>query len=242
MARPRIVIAGAGVLGRLLAWTLANTGHAVQVVDPAPGPEPRQDGLGAAGFTAAGLLSPLAEAETAGFEVAALGWRSRPLWQHIGRTLAEAGHAGPDGSGLVRRAGSLLLVHPADRPSAQRVLDRLGAAPAHGLPLPRALDARELAETEPDLAPGLLAWSLKGEGQVHAPAMLAALAADAVGVRWHWGEHHAAGADEHDPLSLPHPGYAFAERIAMTGPLTSDPDQRGAPPWTATSSRSTPSC
>ena len=34
-----IAIAGAGVVGRLLAWTLAQAGHAVQVVDPAPGPD-----------------------------------------------------------------------------------------------------------------------------------------------------------------------------------------------------------
>jgi hypothetical protein len=35
------------------------------VFDPAPGPAPSFDGQGAAGFTAAGMLSPLAELETA---------------------------------------------------------------------------------------------------------------------------------------------------------------------------------
>jgi glycine oxidase len=39
-SRPRIGIAGAGLLGRLLAWTLARRGHAVSVFDPAPGPAP----------------------------------------------------------------------------------------------------------------------------------------------------------------------------------------------------------
>jgi glycine oxidase len=186
MARQRIAIAGAGVLGRLLAWTLARAGHAVQVVDPAPGPEPRHDGLGAAGFTAAGMLSPLAEAEVAGFEIAALGWRSLALWDGVAQALADAGHAA-DAGALVARRGSLLLAHPGDRGAAQRVLARLAEAPAHGLPAPRSLAAGELAGAEPALSPGLLAWSLDGEGQVISPAMLAALCAGSPGVQWHWG-------------------------------------------------------
>jgi glycine oxidase len=186
MARQRIAIAGAGVLGRLLAWTLARAGHAVEVADPAPGPEPRHDGLGAAGFTAAGMLSPLAEAEVAGFEIAELGWRSLTLWQHIAAALSEGGHA-PPGDALVRRHGSLLLAHPGDRAAAQRVLARLDEAPAHGLAAPRALSAAQLASCEPALAPGLLGWALDGEGQLLPPAMMAALCADAPGVRWHWG-------------------------------------------------------
>ena len=44
----RIAIAGAGLAGRLFAWTLARAGHAVEVHDPAPGPAPLFDGGGAA--------------------------------------------------------------------------------------------------------------------------------------------------------------------------------------------------
>ena len=77
MAALHLGIAGAGLLGRLLAWTLAREGHRVEVFDPAEGPEPRFDGQGAAGFTAAGLLSPLAERDVASERIAALGWRSR---------------------------------------------------------------------------------------------------------------------------------------------------------------------
>ena len=84
----RIGIAGAGVLGRLLAWQLSHAGHAVEVFDPAAGPEPRGDGLGPAGFTAAGMLSPLAELDAAGPEVALLGLRSVPLWAEVAQRLA----------------------------------------------------------------------------------------------------------------------------------------------------------
>ena len=37
----RIGIAGAGLLGRLLAFTLSRAGHRVEVHDPAAGPEAR---------------------------------------------------------------------------------------------------------------------------------------------------------------------------------------------------------
>jgi len=83
----RIGIAGAGVLGRLLAWQLSHAGHQVEVFDPAPGPEPRSDGLGPAGFTAAGMLSPLAELDAAGPEVATLGLRSVTLWAEVAQRL-----------------------------------------------------------------------------------------------------------------------------------------------------------
>jgi glycine oxidase len=78
----RIGIAGAGVLGRLLAWQLSRAGHAVTVFDPASGPEAPPTGQlaggapFAAGFTAAGMLSPIAELDNAGPEIARLGWRS----------------------------------------------------------------------------------------------------------------------------------------------------------------------
>ena len=62
----RIGIAGAGLLGRLAAWTLTRQGHEVSVFDPAPDAGPRHDGQGAAGFTAAGMLSPVAELDRDG--------------------------------------------------------------------------------------------------------------------------------------------------------------------------------
>ena len=62
MTAQHIGIAGAGLLGRLLAWRLAGLGHAVTVFDPAGGLLARGH---AAGWTAAGMLSPWAELECA---------------------------------------------------------------------------------------------------------------------------------------------------------------------------------
>ena len=171
-------IAGAGLLGRLLAWTLARQGHRVEVFDPAEGPEPRFDGQGAAGFTAAGLLSPLAERDVASERIASLGWRSLERWAEIVGALP--------GAPFFARRGSLLLAHRGDLGAAQRLLARL-PAPDGASRAPRPLDAAALARLEPALRGGTHAWLLPGEGQVDPPQVLRALHDDAPGVRWHWG-------------------------------------------------------
>jgi len=121
-----IGIAGAGLLGRLLAWRLAHAGHAVQVFDVAAGPQPvfrsqaPDEGYvpTAAGFTAAGMLSPMAELDNAEPAVAALGWRSIALWRQIVAAL-------PAPRPLLSVQGSVLLAHRGDAGAGQRVLDRL---------------------------------------------------------------------------------------------------------------------
>jgi len=163
-----IAIAGAGVMGRLLAWQLARAGHQVRVVDPAAGPEQP----GAAGFSAAGMLSPLAEREHAEAEVADLGWRSLALWPAIAQALSQPG--------LVRTQGSLLLAHGSDLGAAQRVLARMPQGP-------QPLDRAALRALEPDLAPDLKAWLLPGEGQLLPRELMAALARQTGGIDWLWG-------------------------------------------------------
>jgi glycine oxidase len=174
-----IGIAGAGLLGRLLAWRLARAGHRVQVFDPADDASARFDGRHAAGFSAAGMLSPLAELEQSGEAIASLGWRSLPAWQEIVSQLP----APP----FFARRGSLLLAHRSDDGATQRVLARLRHPPL-GMAAPQALSAGELASLEPALHGASRAWLLHDEGQVDPPSMLAALHADAsrLGAAWHW--------------------------------------------------------
>jgi glycine oxidase len=188
----RIGIAGAGVLGRLLAWQLSRAGHAVTVFDPAAGPEAPVVGslaggsVHAAGFTAAGMLSPLAELDNAGAEIARLGWRSLALWREVADTLRAEGCSAP----LFTQRGSLMLAHGADLGAARRVLARLEATLtlAAELPAPQPLDRAALAALEPALAPGLHAWLLPDEAQVMPRDMLTALAVHAPRVHWCWGE------------------------------------------------------
>lgn len=188
----RIGIAGAGVLGRLLAWQLGRAGHAVTVFDPAPGPQaPATGSLNgrsehAAGFTAAGMLSPIAELDNAGPVMARLGWRSLALWRGIAADLRAAGCTTP----LFAQHGSLLLAHGSDRGTAQRVLARLDAATALAgeLPAPQPLDRAALADLEPAIAPGLHAWLLPQEAQVMSRDLLTALAVHAPNLHWCWSE------------------------------------------------------
>lgn len=181
MAPKRIGIAGAGVLGRLLACELSRAGHVVHVFDPARSAGPgAESGSLAAGWTAAGMLSPVAELERAGADVFALGLRSCELWPGIARQLADPVE--------LHFKGSLLLAHRSDAGAAQRVVGLLQAkANAPYQPQPVAL--AQLRELEPHVSGPSLAWLLPCEGQLHPIQMMQALAAQASaqGVQWHWG-------------------------------------------------------
>jgi glycine oxidase len=195
-----IGIAGAGLAGRLLAWQLAAAGHRVSVFDPAPSALPHFADSHpatpqAAGFTAAGMLSPIAELDNAEPAIAALGWRSIALWQHYAAAL-------PLPAAALQVQGSLLLAHRGDDGAAQRVLDRIHAAeqhpawqsslPAHssGLAGVQKLSREALAALEPRVQGAAHAWLLGGEGAIDPVAALAALyqAASAHGAQWHWGK------------------------------------------------------
>jgi glycine oxidase len=190
----RIGIAGAGLLGRLLAFTLARAGHRVEVHDPAAGPEAR----GAAGWTAAGMLSPLAELESADERVFHWGLRSIDLWPQILAALPAPVE--------FRCDGSLLVAHREDAGAARRVLDVLAhkAPPGHAA---QPTTPAELARLEPALRSGLHAWLLPGEGRIHTVQAMAALAAGRPGVDWHWGS--SVAAVEPGRLLLPRGPTAF---------------------------------
>ncbi|MFL6693325.1 MAG: FAD-dependent oxidoreductase [Ramlibacter sp.] len=171
--RLRIGIAGAGLLGRLLALQLGRAGHQVHVHDSAPGPDAR----GAAGWTAAGMLSPVAELETADEHVFRWGLRSLDLWPEIVRALPQPVE--------LRREGSLLLAHREDAGAARRVVDLLAAkAPADHQA--QRIDGDALAALEPSVRRGPQAWLLPGEGQIHTVQAMQALVAGAPNTTWHW--------------------------------------------------------
>ena len=180
MAAQHIGIAGAGLLGRLLAWRLSGLGHAVTVFDPAAGPLDRGQ---TAGWTAAGMLSPWAELESADGHVAELGLRSLGLWAEVVSQLPQR----PEPV-YFRREGSLLLAHRSDLGTAQRLIGVLQSKMPAGQS-PRALTADQLRELEPSVHGPTHAWLLEGEGQIHTVQAMQALAEAATqrGVRWCWG-------------------------------------------------------
>jgi glycine oxidase len=179
----RIAIAGAGLLGRLLAFELLQRGHAVTLFDPAPSLVQAPlagDPARAAGWTAAGMLSPTAELECATEHVFHLGLDSLQRWPHTVATLA--------GAGLpvaFQRQGSLLLAHRGDEGAARRVVDLLHhKAPADHAP--QALSLAELRTLEPDVHGPAHGWLLPHEGLVHTVQTMTALGQFALdhGVDW----------------------------------------------------------
>ena len=209
----KIGIAGAGLLGRLLASQLARAGHEVHVFDPAAHAEAR----GAAGWTAAGMLSPVAELECADGNVFRLGLRTMELWPGILAQLPLPVEC--------RFDGSLLLAHRGDEGAASRTVELLQAklssvgwiAARHsteqrsdtgavdgGIRVreahPTRISAEQLRALEPAIRGPAHAWLLPHEGRIHTVQAMQALAA-VPGVHWHWGQ--SVDAVEAGLLRLP---------------------------------------
>jgi glycine oxidase len=175
-----IGIAGAGLLGRLLALELSRAGHTVDVFDPATGPGPREEsGTQAAAWTAAGMLSPVAELDRSNEAVFQWGLRSCQLWPGI---VAQLGT--PDACHF---RGSLLVAHRGDAGAAQRLVGLLQAKAGADYQ-PQPLTTAQLAELEPGIHGPALAWLLPCEGYIHVHDTLRALVEQGSrqGVRWHW--------------------------------------------------------
>jgi glycine oxidase len=226
-----IGIAGAGLLGRLLAFELARAGHAAEVFDPAPGPAaPAAGSVYAAGWTAAGMLSPTAELESADENVFALGLHSLELWPAIVAALGQPVE--------MHRRGSLLVAHRGDEGAARRVVDLLQhKAPAGHAP--QSLDAAALREIEPGIHGAVQAWLLPHEGQIHSVQAMAALAhaAEAAGAHFHWGTtvQRLQAGEIHTPRGLQKFDCVFDVRGTGARPIQAErrpgdgftPDVRG---------------
>lgn len=169
----KIGIAGAGLLGRLLALNLGRQGHEVHVYDPATGPE----GRGAAGWTAAGMLSPTAELESADEHIFQQGLRSLTLWSEIIPSLKQ--HVS------LSHAGSLLLSFQQDIGTAMRLVGLLEQKAPSGHK-PCALTLQELKALEPDIHGPGKAWLLPHEGHLNTVEAMAALQSSAPNTEWHW--------------------------------------------------------
>jgi len=187
-----IGIAGAGLLGRLLALQLSAAGHRVEVFDVARDAGAREtSGTEGAVWTAAGMLSPVAELDRGNEDVFRLGLRSCELLPGIVQAL-NAGN-------LCHFDGSLLVAHRADAGAAQRLVGLLQAkADVHHQP--EALSPAALASLEPSVQGPALAWLLPCEGYVEVHNTMHALHAQASrqGVQWHWG----AAVDVVEPGAL----------------------------------------
>ena len=101
----RIAIAGAGLLGRLLAWQLLRRGHAVTVFEAGALESPP-----AAAHTAAGMIAPLSEAVDSEAVIYDIGMASLAIWPHWLQQLCD-----DSGESVgYHTNGSLIVAHPQD--------------------------------------------------------------------------------------------------------------------------------
>lgn len=185
-----VVVLGAGLMGRLLALSLARQGARVQVHD-AHGPEATHS----AARAAAAMLAPLAESAITELPVVRMGMHGLARWPELLATLPIPVY--------FQQAGTLILWHRQDQAEARRFegLIRRTHAQLPELPAPQALDAARLAALEPTTA-GRFAQGLylPGEGQLDNRQLLDALhlALQDAGVDLHW---HSP-VQGHDAASL----------------------------------------
>lgn len=175
-----VVILGAGLMGRLLALSLARRGTRVQLFD-AHGPEATHS----AARAAAAMLAPLAESAITELPVVRMGQHALARWPDLLAALPAPVY--------FQQAGTLILWHRQDQAEARRFegLIRRTHMQLPELPAPEMLHGERLAQVEPAVA-GRFAQGLylPGEGQLDNRQLLDVLhlALQQAGVALHW--HH----------------------------------------------------
>jgi len=132
-----IGIAGAGLMGRYLAFELAHLGHAVTLFD-----KDDERGEMSAGLAAAAMLAPVSEAEKAPENIILLGLASLPLWRrHLARFDVDI---------YFQQRGSLLVAHSQDTAEMHKFQRHVSQSIVSQYM--ESVDQTRIAELEPALA------------------------------------------------------------------------------------------
>jgi Glycine/D-amino acid oxidases (deaminating) len=117
-----------------------------------------------AGFTAAGMLAPFAELETAESEIFEYGKRSIELWDNL---MKEVGVY--DG---FKQLGTIITAHPQDVTELDHFIGTLKSKVEEAKDIEQ-IDSQALAKLEPDLAQHQHSFYLKDEGHVDSQRFMA---------------------------------------------------------------------
>lgn len=198
-----VAILGAGLMGRLLAFALAQKGCTVEVFD-AGGPEAE----GSAARVAAAMLAPLAESAVTEASVVRMGHHALSRWPQLLEGLGRC----VDAPVFFQREGTLILWHRQDAAEAARLSHQLQTMQRQipELPAMRTLDANDIAALEPSLGGRFgQGFYLPGEGQLDNRALLAALlqTLQGSGVHLHW--HSPRAPEQFTPGAAGQPDWVF---------------------------------
>jgi glycine oxidase len=112
MRSESVGIAGAGILGRLMALVLMQEGYAVTLFDKGT-----DAGSESCSFVGAGMLSPCVELENSDLLIFELGVLSLELWPQILRRL--------EGEIYYRETGTLVVAHPKDAHELSHIYSKI---------------------------------------------------------------------------------------------------------------------
>jgi len=153
-----IGIAGAGIIGRLVALELRQQGHQVTIFEQdSIGSPPSRCELAASNqsmpiatssacsYSAAGMLTPYSEADTAEPLVFQLGVASLGLWHHIVEQLGR--------EVWYRKGGTLVVAHSQDRADFDHFYNLVRANIASTAELVTPIKQAEVTDLEPELGP-----------------------------------------------------------------------------------------
>ena len=159
----KIGIVGGGLLGRLAAFVLTESGHTVEVYEKTP-ENPSLSILRAAAFTSAGLLSPISEKDSGGDTIFELGTKSLNLWSCLDKKIKKIID---EGLGLFLK-GNLFVSSPAEIDNVTRLFNKIGFREPQ-------LSKDEKNALEPNLSEKLICWIVPDEGQIYPSQALNAL-------------------------------------------------------------------
>jgi len=149
-----VAIAGAGLVGRVLALNLLNKGYNITLYD-----SDTAYGEEAAGVTAAGMLAVFAELESAESIIFDIGQRSIELWPALLEQL--------NISDSFQHEGSIITAHPQDVSELEHFIATLQSKVQEASQI-KMLNREEIMALEPDLDQHSKGFYLPQEGQVDA--------------------------------------------------------------------------
>lgn len=204
-----IGIAGAGLIGRLLAWQLLRRGHEVTLFD-----RDCADGKLSAARVAAAMLAPYSEVVSGEREVFTWGCEALAQWPNLLRDLKNDS----DIDVYFQQSGSVVIAHARDRGNLQHFQQLLEHNVPEQLQKVHALNRTQLNELEPELSAqfdgGLY---LEEEGTLDNRELLDALARAIKKLGGNWRENFTADNVSAGCIESAHETFAFNLAIDARG-------------------------